>query len=229
MPAGDWFRDVLQAGPSAAYRFEGDSGAQLRDEGPGGLHGTYLGTAAGARPGVRSPNGAFGGSFPGPYSYCANSDLSALGTMSNFSAEVGVRFNVLSGAAMSGLFQIGAGPDGAAGVRLGEIGFRPGQLQYWAGASSSTAGVLDRAFDLVPGAFYHIALTSDGSTARLYRNGVLISTTSAASFVAGQRYAPFNYQVSRISNCTMYGLAIYNRTLPPSEIAFRSRRLENAA
>lgn len=104
-------------------------------------------------------------------------------------------------------------------LRCGDVGQPANQLQFVLQVGTLSYKVSSLT-PLIAGTWYHVAGTFDGTTMRLYLNGVLDGSFSAAGSAVANSVLSFgrNYEDARILNGAIDEVRVWNRVLTAAEI-----------
>lgn len=132
-----------------------------------------------------------------------------------FTVEIVVTLLGIQPNAANGLLQ--AGTENNFMLRAGDQGLRTGQLSGNVGGVGW--GTLPSNTDLKAGDAYHLAVTYDGTTARLYRNGVQAASVAVATAPsAAPLQVPYDFGALRSGNANVMGLAYTPAALSATRI-----------
>ncbi len=217
-PGEDSVASIIQASsPIAYWRLNETSGSAAANIGANGVAGTYQSVTlnvAGPRPpaygGFENDNNA--GQFNGTSSY-VNTSSSFLSNLGAFSMAGWIR-PLATPAARTGLF----GQNDAV-----EFGFSAtDNLQIW----TPNGGSVNLPWSLPINQWYHVCAVADGSTLKLYTNGVLAATGGTASSNYGSSSSTFHiggggvFDASgNFFNGQIDEVAVWNRALSAAEIS----------
>lgn len=211
---------VLADSPVAYWRLGEASGTTAADE-VGSYAGTYVGSPTLGGSGVFTGNSA--ASFNGSSQYIT---ASALGSRTSWSIECWVKFASTSGeqtaisndlVGWNNDVLVGLHPEAAAGAYTGKI------AAVHQDATSSVRTVVANPSSATTGVWYHVAVTSNGSTMRLYVNSLEVAATAKAGTALTLSNNPINLarnpQGIRFLNGSLDEVAIYSSALSSTRIA----------
>lgn len=157
--------------------------------------------------------------FNGTSSYAQTTLTSVTGTGVSMECWVKVAAFKTGTAITSGVIGMESGYD-AAMLRFGDAGIGANQLQFVLGIAGDHQKLTSPTL-FAANTWYHIAGTFDGTTMRLYVNGVLNTSQAMPGSVLGT--GPFtigrDYDNTRILNGSVDEVRVWSRTLTAAEIA----------
>jgi hypothetical protein len=157
--------------------------------------------------------------FNGTSSYAQTTLTSLTGTTVSMECWVKVTAFKTGTAITSGVIGMESGYD-AAMLRFGDSGISANQLQFVLGIAGDHQKLTSTTV-FNPNTWYHVAGTFDGTTMRLYINGVLNASLPMPGTVTGT--GPFtigrDYDNTRILNGSVDEVRVWTRTLTAAEIA----------